>query len=358
MGSQSSPETTLAQRLRPPQPWQHGPDDFLRTLNSPWCRLVAEVCDTLMRATFRYAHGRGVRALPFPVTTRTITCPSGLGSDSVPVPVTVNGVNTYLADSMQFMLEYGCRISPQGCHTILPSFRGDVPDSSHLGQFMHCEAEIPGDLNALIGYVEGYVRELATAILDEHGAAMALAVGDVSHLERMAAADRGFARLTFSEAADLLGDGDGAKGLVVTSGAGRMLSRAGEQRLMELVSEFVWVTHFDHVSVAFYQAFADGSQSQAANADLFFGIGEVVGSGQRHSTGEQVRKALALHEVPEAEYAWYVRMKDQMPMVTSGFGLGMERFLLWAFSHDDIRDMPLVSRIGESPQWPASVDRP
>jgi uncharacterized protein DUF4145 len=47
-----------------------------------------------------------------------------------------------------------------------------------------------------------------------------------------------------------------------------------------------------------------------------------------------------------------------VPMRTSGFGLGIERFLLWVLGHDDIRDIPLVPRGEESLMWPESVDTP
>jgi asparaginyl-tRNA synthetase len=334
--------------------WGGRPGDYLRVMTSPWYRLVAGLQDTAIRATFDYAHGKGLHALHFPITTRTVTCPTGLGSDSVPVPVTVNGVETYLADSMQFQLEYGCRLTPGGCHNILPSFRGDTPDATHLGQFVHSEAEIPGDLDALIDYVTGYVRAMSAAVLSEHGARLGAEVGDLTHLEHLAAGDRPFERMTFAEAVAVIG---GDAGVIRNEQGARLLTRAGEQALMAAVGEFVWVTHFDHLSVPFYQAFAD-DERLAVNADLYFGIGEVVGSGQRHTEGDQVRKALAVHQVPEDDYAWYVAMKDSSPMLTSGFGLGLERFLLWVLKHDDIRDIPLVSRVNERAAWPARVDRP
>lgn len=340
--------------LNVPRLWVDADGGFQRSLTSPWARLVADLQDSVVRATYNYAHTRSVRALHFPITTRTVTCPTGLGSDSVPVPVKVNGVDTYLADSMQFMLEYGCRISPQGCHNILPCFRGDEPDKTHLGQFVHSEAEIPGDLDDLVDYVNGYVRAMASAVLAEHGETLGSLLGDVAHLERVATGDQPFERLTFEEAVLLLK----GEGVVTSPDGARSLNRAAERRLMDLVGEFVWVTHFDHLSVPFYQAFSAEDERVAENADLYFGIGEVVGSGHRHTTGDQVRAGLTLHKVPEHEYAWYARMKDEAPMETSGFGLGVERFLLWALRHDDIRDIPLVSRIGEEAVWPASVDRP
>jgi asparaginyl-tRNA synthetase len=342
-------------RLRPPGTWANDHDAFLRALTHPWYRLVADLSDVVLRTTFDHARSRGLRAVQVPITTRTITCPSGMGSDSVPVPVTVNGVDTYLADSLQFLLEYSCRLGGRGCYSILPSFRGDAPDATHLGQFVHSEAEIVGGLDQIIDYAEGYVRELAAAIVDEQGARLAREIGDISHVERMASADCGFERLTFREAAAVVA---GVPGAVVNTGSARGLSRVGERALLRRVGEFLWVTHFDHLGVPFYQAFADGDETVALNADLFFGPGEVVGAGQRHSTAEQVRRALTLHKVPESEYAWYVRMKDVLPMDTAGFGLGVERYLMWVLSHGDIRDIPLVSRVGEPPRWPRSVDRP
>ena len=32
-------------------------------------------------------------------------------------------------------------------------------------------------------------------------------------------------------------------------------------------------------------------------------------------------------------------------MVTSGFGMGIERFLAWVLRHDDIRDMQILPRV-------------
>lgn len=348
------PLSTTETDLTPPGTFGDTPGAFLEALRSPWYGLVVDLHDTVLAATAEYARSRGLKALSLPLTTRTITCPSGLGSDTRPVAVTVDGVDTYLSDSMQFLLEYGCQLTACGGYTVMPSFRAEAPDRTHLGQFTHSEAEFSGGLDDLVDYVEGYVRTLSAAILDRHGDRLAAARGSAAHLERMAGRD-GFSRLTFDEAVRVLRD-DPA--YVVHGDTGRSLTRAGEQELMRKVDEFVWVTHFDHLTVPFYQAFEDERHRTARNADLLFGIGEVVGSGERHETGEQVRKALTMHAVPEHEYAWYVAMKYERPLRTSGFGMGVERFLLWVLDHNDIRDLPLVSRVAEPARWPSSVDRP
>lgn len=80
------------------------------------------------------------------------------------------------------------------------------------------------------------------------------------------------------------------------------------------------------------------------NADLLFGIGEIVGAGERHTTGIDVIKALKEHSVNENEYSWYIEMKKQYPMQTAGFGLGVERFILWLTNQNDIRDCQIFPR--------------
>ncbi len=341
--------------LSAPRTWSNEKGAFLSALRSPWYQLVTNLEDTVLAGTVDYAHSRGLRAMYPPMTTRTVTCPSGLGSDSAPVRVAVCGVDTYLVDSLQFSLEYGMRILPGGSFTIMPSFRHEEPDGTHLGQFLHSEAEIPGGLDELTDYVEGYVRHLTWMILDRHADDVAAAACGLSHMERMLESSDPFLRLTFDDAADLLHNDSR---YVQDEGDWRILTREGERRLMDTVGEFVWVTDHDHLSVPFYQAFANSGQTKAANADLLFGMGEVVGSGERHVSGDEVRKALALHDVPERDYDWYIRMKDEFPMRTSGFGMGVERFLMWVLHHDDIRDIPVISRVAEDQQWPDSVHRP
>ncbi|MGH3326650.1 MAG: amino acid--tRNA ligase-related protein [Streptomycetales bacterium] len=341
--------------VRPPTVFDSNePDAFVAALRSPWYALVAELYDVIMTTTGEYARSRGLRGFPLPLTTRSVTCPTALGSDSEPVPVTVLGVHTYLPDSMQFALEYGCRLAPGGCFVVAPSFRGESADQTHLNQYTHSEAEIPGDLDRLIDYASGYVSALSAAILDRLGSRLFATRGHVSHLERMA---RGgpLEQLTFDEAVGVVADVDGC---VHNQGDWRTLTRQGERLLMQRVSEFLWVRHFDSLSVPFYQAFADNDGRTARNADLFFGPGEVIGSGERHADALTLRKCMATHHVNEREYAWYVRMREELPMLTSGFGMGVERFLMWVLRHDDIRDIPLVSRLNEPLEFPPAAVRP
>jgi asparaginyl-tRNA synthetase len=328
---------------------------FVEAMRSPWYELISELHDIFLQTTVHYANSKGLRGLFFPLTTRTVTCANALGSDSSPVPVCVSGVDTYLVDSMQFALEYGCRITGVGCYCIMPSFRDETPDNGHLIQFTHSEAEIIGDLEDLIRYVDGYLRAISQAILDRLGDRLKMTRGDISHLERIASGTNSFEQITFDEAVQILSDVDGA---IQRDGSCRSLSRQGEALLMERVSEIIWIRHFDNLSVPFYQAFGDSEGVTAKNADLYFGMGEVVGAGERHNNADELRKSMAMHGVNESEYEWYVRMREEAPLRTSGFGMGVDRLLMWVLNHDDIRDLPIISRVDEPKCWPDAVVRP
>lgn len=340
---------SLSEAGAPPASWRRRSDRYLLVPRSPWYRLILELQDLITVRTVEFWHKRGAKAMQLPITTGAISSPMGLGSDSLPVQVRIQDQDTYLADSMQFLLEYGCRLSPEGCYYVMPSFRGEQPDSSHLSQFVHSEAELPVGLEEMQQHVETYLRFLASTMLEEHGDELRRIVGDVSHVERMAGRATPFESVRFDDAERILG---GDERFIRTETSWRTLTRAGERELMRRIDEFVWVTHWDHIGVPFYQAFDETDRRLAKNADLLFGMGETVGAGERHVTRAEAVEALRAHLVPEADYDWYLGMKDEFPLRTSGFGLGVERFLMWVLRHDDIRDIPLVQRTPEATSGP------
>lgn len=311
---------------------------YLAILDQPLYSCLVDLQDLVSYETAQFWRQRRVRALHLPVTTNAVSSPMGLGSDSLPVKIDMFGVPTYLADSMQFMLEYGCRLAAGGCYYVMPSFRGERADATHLSQFFHSEAEIPGDLDAVIVVADDYLRHLAGAVLEHLSVEVTGLAGDTEHIQRFLESTT--ARMTFDDAVHAL---DGDPTCFQTHEGWRTITRAGEQRLIQAYGPGVWLTHYDQLSVPFYQA-VDASGEKALNADLLLGPGEVIGCGERHTQAEDVRTALRGHKVPESHYQWYVDMKEHRPLHTSGFGMGVERFLMWVLRRSDIRDLQLVER--------------
>ncbi|WP_315093443.1 amino acid--tRNA ligase-related protein [uncultured Cellulomonas sp.] len=329
----------MSERVAPTKSWIDPETHMRKSLGSAWYRAVVALQDSLTYSTVQFWRERAIPCGHLPVTTGSVSSPMGLGSDSLPVSVELFGVTTYLADSMQFGLEYLCRLSESGAYYLMPSFRGEAADATHLCQFFHSEAEIPGGLDDVVALVEQYVRRLGADMLANHADIIESVAGSTAHVEQLLARPEPFTRLTFDEAADLLGD---EPRYVEVHDGWRTLTRLGEGRLTERFGDFLWISHWDAKAVPFYQAV--DAQGRALNADLLFGPGEVVGCGERHANGADVLDALAAHEVGASTYDWYVEMKDVQPMRTSGFGLGVERFFMWLLQQDDIRDFQLLPR--------------
>ena len=111
----------------------------------------------------------------------------GLGSDSLPVKANILGDEVYLADSMQFHLEYALRLADRemtrGTYYVSSSFRGEDHDESHLNQFYHVECELVGDMDEAIAVAEGYVAHVTSSLLESHRDAIVAAAGKVLHVE-------------------------------------------------------------------------------------------------------------------------------------------------------------------------------
>jgi asparaginyl-tRNA synthetase len=333
--------TVLNETIKPNQSWENVENHYKKAINDPWYKALCIVQDEINHSTFNFFRNQNIRSMSLPITTGSVTSPMGLGSDSLPVKINLEGIDTYLSDSMQFHLEYGLRLFDKGVHYIMPSFRGELADSRHLCQFYHSEAEIRGNLGDTIGLVNNYIHSLCKDILTNIPEVIESVAGKLDHIKEIVNKNGDFPQISFEEAVTLLKNNPN---FVNHHKEGfRTITDAGEKELINHFGGIVWLTHHDYLSVPFYQD-SDSSNKYALNADLLFGIGEVVGLGERHETGEEVRQALKFHNVSEEHYEWYIHMKDVYPLKTSGFGMGIERFILWLFRHNDIRDCQLIPR--------------
>lgn len=277
-----------------------------------------------------------------PMITNSISSPMGLGSDSKPVEIEINGKKTHLVDSMQFYLEYACRLHNRGCYYLAPSFRGESSDNRHLNEFFHSEAEIIGDLDFTIGFVENYIRSLCKDFLTNSTEDINNLTSNTDHITKFLRL-KSVPRCTFEDAVSILKNNP--LYVINHNNKYRTITKEGEKRLISYYKGFVWLTYPDYLAVPFYQKYQKEDMKKAVSADLLMGIGETIGAGERIQTGENLIKSLKYHNVQKNNYIWYIKMKDQKPLQTSGFGMGIERFLLWLINHDDIRDIPIFPRL-------------
>ncbi|XP_070778982.1 uncharacterized protein [Enoplosus armatus] len=340
-------------QCRPPHSWEDPQSHSTLAIKNRWYRNLFQIQNTLFHSTVEYFHTCCQYSYALtPLTTDTISSPMGLGSDSEPVSVNLLGQDIYLADSMQFVLEYFLRFQENlpGTYYISPSFRGEDPDATHLNQFYHVECELLGDMDNAMSIAEGYLAHLTKSMLKKHSNMILNTAGTLTHVTAMLSKLDGktpLPRVPLDQAIPMMPSVDCVEW--VQDGQpqfGRKLTRKGERALIEQYGGAVWLTEMDHLGVPFYQAYVEGTgQCKAKAADLLLGLGETVGLGERHSTRDMVQEALRHHAVPEQSYKWYIDMRQVKPLHTSGWGMGTERYLCWLLQHDDIRDIHIIPRM-------------
>lgn len=323
-----------------PSSWKNPKNHLNTLLKNDWYSILNGLFSSIFIATHDFYRKKNIQPSLFPITTGSISSPMGLGSDSLPVKVKIRNNEVYLADSMQFCLEIGARLNQKGAYYIMPTFRGENIDSRHLNEFIHSETEIKGDIKDVMKLAEDYIKYLIRYLLKYNAEQIVKVAGSVEHLEN--ALKRKFKKLSYKSAVDELKNIEGAikkigKDLVD-------ITPVGEKILLEKYGDFLWLTGLPWKLVPFYQAHNEKNRETAHASDLLAGIGEILGCGQRVLTVEDLDVSLQEHNVNPKEYEWYRKMREINTVQTGGYGLGLERFILWLLKHNDIRDCSILLR--------------
>lgn len=295
--------------------------------------------------------------------TPSISSPMGPGSDSEAIPIKFGKYDSNLVDSSQFGFEPLLLNGLDKVYCYLPSMRGEMPDKRHLNQFFHCEAEIKGDLEQLIPIIEQYIKILAEVlilmpnILERMSLNFEKTMASLSEIIKL----NKFPEITFDDAVNALAECEN-KDLVNFTEFGRDISSDGEIKLAEIFNFNTpfWIRNYDRDRVAFYQEPDKSNPNKVINADLIFPPiikdsfgGEVIGCGQRQDDYQEMLDSLARQNIKLESYEWYINLR-KLPnyKTTSGFGLGIERFITWSLCRDDIKDAILYPRLKDVEIYP------
>lgn len=298
----------------------------------------------------------GAKNVDLFLMTSSISSPNGPGSDSEPIPLTFGGLNTYLVDSSQFGFEPILVGGISRAYCYLASMRGEDPDKRHLNQFYHCEYEAQEEFEDARKVAEQYVRTLLKLMQSMPNTIERMAVSPkvTRSVIEGSLSIKNFPVITFDEAVTMLCRNDKA-GLVRKTPHGSDITAEGEVELLELLKAKtpVWVKYYPRDRVPFYQKPIEGNNQRVLNADLLcpsllkgsFG-GEILGMGQRQNLPEEMYESMRLQDISSDPYEWYVDIRRMHKYkTTSGFGLGIERFISWILGLDDISKAIIYPRI-------------
>lgn len=246
-------------------------------------------------------------------------------------------------------------------YTFGPTFRAENSNTTrHLAEFWMVEPEVAFNnlednidlAENFLKYVIGYVLENCKedlALLDKRFAEEQKSKpekdrakeGLIEKLENVIS--KRFKRVSYSEAIEILMNSkENKKGKFQfpVENWGTDLQSEHERFLVEKHFESP-VVLFDYPKEikAFYMKLNEDGKTVAAMDVLFPGIGEIIGGSQREDRLDVLKQKMSDMHVDEHELWWYLDTRKFGSVPHAGFGLGLERLVLFVTGMTNIRDV-------------------
>ena len=250
------------------------------------------------------------------------------------------GREAFLTVSGQLQLESYC-LALSKVYTFGPTFRAENSHTSrHLAEFWMVEPEIAfADLDADAALAERLLRHVLRRVLEERAEDLAFFAervdpGLIERLEHVAGSS--FERLSYTEAVRILERS--GRNFEFPVAWGRDLQSEHERWLTEEhVGRPVVVTDYPKDLKAFYMRVNDDDRTVAAMDVLVPGVGEIVGGSQREERLDVLDARLGDSSLAE-DLWWYRDLRRYGTVPHAGFGLGLERLILYVTGLENIRD--------------------
>ena len=246
-------------------------------------------------------------------------------------------------------------------YTFGPTFRAENSNTSrHLAEFWMIEPEMAFyDLNDNINLAEKFIKFVLKNLLNECKNDLLFLNNrleeedkrkperernELNLIERLKfVVDNDFKRITYSDAFEILKSckpNKKKKFKYLIDQWGVDFQSEHERYLVEKhFKRPVVVYDYPAKIKAFYMRMNDDNKTVRAMDILFPGIGEIVGGSQREERLEVLKSRMKELKVDQKELWWYLDLRKYGTVKHSGFGLGLERLLLFATGMSNIRDV-------------------
>ena len=238
----------------------------------------------------------------------------------------------YLTQSSQFYLE-ALIFSLEKVYTVAPSFRAEKSRTRrHLTEFWHAEAEVAwAHLEDILKLEEELITHIVNKVLNECQEELKFLKRKTETLENVKPP---FYRLTYDEAIETLQK----KGFSIKWG-----EDLGADEERELTLEFdkpIFVTGYPEKVKAFYHKNDPKRPEVTLSADLLApeGYGEIIGGGERIENEKELIEKIKRFGLNPKDYEWYIDLRRYGSVPHSGFGLGVDRLVMWICGLKHIRE--------------------
>ncbi|ETR73544.1 MAG: asparaginyl-tRNA synthetase [Candidatus Magnetoglobus multicellularis str. Araruama] len=334
-------------------------DEFLRTIAHLRPRTnkygaMFRIRSELSYIIHNFFHERGFQYIHTPIITGSdcegagelfqITTMDIANDDKLQVDFSKDffGKDAYLTVSGQLALEMFA-LSLGKVYTFGPTFRAENSNTRrHAAEFWMIEPEMAFyDLHDTMNLSETFIRTITQKMIDKCKDDLDLFARfvDKNLMKTLnTLVEKDFARISYQDAVNLLKAARHTFEYDVIDG--NDLQAEHEQYLTEIhFQKPVIVYNYPKGIKPFYMRVNADNATVAAMDVLVPGIGEIIGGSQREERYDMLLSRMDECGIHTQDYSWYLESRQYGSVPHSGFGLGLERFLMLITGVQNIRDV-------------------
>jgi asparaginyl-tRNA synthetase len=220
-----------------------------------------------------------------------------------------------------------------------PTFRAEKSKTRrHLTEFWMVEPEMAyATLDDVMNLCERFLANIAARVLEDRAEELKVLERDTSRLEAIVPP---FPRLHYDDAVRILHEGHERGEMESRFEWGGDFGAPDETYISSKYDKPVMVHRYPAAIKAFYMARDPERAELALGVDVLApeGYGEVIGGGERATSLEFLREQIALHQLPEEAFNWYLDLRRYGSVPHAGFGMGIERCTAWMCGIEHVRE--------------------
>jgi asparaginyl-tRNA synthetase len=328
----------------PITPKEHGVD-FLMQHRHLWIRSSRQWAALRVRATIIKAIRDWLDDHGFLLMDTPILTPAACEGTTTLFETDYHGTPAYLSQSGQLYNEANIMAFGR-VYCFGPTFRAEKSKTRrHIQEFWMVEPEAAYvDMWENMEIQEQFVSYIVQTTLKERRKELESLGRDLSRLEKI---EPPFPRIYYDEAVEMINKAaEAGKRIAPHDEAvpridwGDDFGSPHETYVAEQFEKPVFVHHYPTAVKAFYMAQEPDRPETCKSSDLLApeGYGEIIGGGERSGDLAFLETQIERHDLPAEAYEWYLDLRRFGSVPHSGFGLGVERTVMWLCGLQHIRE--------------------
>ncbi|MBQ8740590.1 MAG: asparagine--tRNA ligase [Clostridia bacterium] len=233
-------------------------------------------------------------------------------------------------------------------YTFGPSFRAEKSNTPrHVAEFWHVEPEVAfAELPDIIEIAEDLIKHIINTVLEKCPEELKFfnAHFEKGLIEKLqSVVNNDFAVMTYTEAIEAL-KASGKEFQYPVEWGCDLMTEHERYIAEEICKRPVFLTNYPKEIKSFYMKQNADGKTVAATDLLVPTVGEIIGCSEREADLDKLIEAMNIRGMNLEDYTDYISLRKFGSVPHSGFGLGLERIIMYVTGVQNIRDVILYPR--------------